>query len=353
MYFLLAALCFGAAIAQLSQQDDIRQSERALREEIRSQPDNFEANHLLGELYIKQNELNTAIPFLRQAYKVDSSNYDNAYDLALAYLETGDTENSKSVINALIGRQDKAELHNLLGDVEEKQGDAEQAAKQYEAAARMDPSEKNLFDLANELLLHRGFQPALKVLDFATQKYPQSARLRVGLGVAYYSLGQYQEALEALCHAVDLDPTDTRALDFLGKMYDVAPEKADEVTRRLAKFAREYPNNAAANYYYALSLRRRTTAGASASANQQAEKLLQTAVKLAPRWAEAHYELGLLYEDESKIDDAIREYHAAVQLRPQFAKAHYRLALLYKKKGQAQLARTEFQAFEQLKGKSE
>src|ERR1700719_4509450 len=171
-------------------------------------------NHRLGEFYASKGDFKTAVTYLRKAYEIDPANYDNGYDLALAYLETGATQSSWEVIQALIQRQDKAELHNLLGDIEEKEGHVQQSAEQYETAARMDPSEKNLFDLANELLLHRGFQPGLKVLDFATQKYPHSAKLRVALGVAHYSLGPYDQALEALCEAVDLDPKDTRALDF-------------------------------------------------------------------------------------------------------------------------------------------
>lgn len=281
------------------------------------------------------------------------ANYDDAYNLALKYLEAGAPEKSRQVIQALLQRQDKAELHNLLGEVEEREGHVQQSAEQYETAARMDPSENNLFDLANELLMHRGFQPALKVLVYATQKYPQSAKLRVALGVAHYSLGQYDEALDTLCQAVDLNPKDTRALDFLGKMYDIAPDKADEVTKRLARFAREYPNNAAANYYYALSLRGRTMQGHSADADRQAGDLLRKAAKLKPDWADAHYQLGLLYEDQALSDEAIREYQSAVRLQPSLATAHYRLAQLYRKKGEQQLAESEFRAFEALKGKTQ
>jgi tetratricopeptide (TPR) repeat protein len=134
-------------------------------------------------------------------------------------------------------------------------------------------------------------------------------------------------------------------------MYNIAPDKADEVTRRLARFAREYPDNAAANYYYALSLRGRTAQRNSADANRHAADLLRKAIKLKPDWADAHYQLGLLYEDQAVLNDAIREYQAAVRLQPSLATAHYRLAQLYKKKGQQELAQSEFRVFEALKGK--
>jgi tetratricopeptide (TPR) repeat protein len=341
--FLALYLCgfLGAALAQSS-------TEAALVQAVRQHPGNFQAQHALGEFYVQRNELNVAVAYLAAAYKLDPANYDNAYDLALAYFETGAISSSRRTLEDLIRQQDKAELHNLLGEIEEKSGHVEKSAREYETAARMDPSERNLFDLANELLLHRGFEAALTVLTYATQKYPQSAELHVALGVTYYSLGQYDNALEALCKAVDLDPRDTRAFDFLGKMYDVAPAKADEVDSRLALFAREYPDNPAANFYYALSLRRRS-AGGQQTRNEQAEQYLQAAARLRPQWADPHYELGLLYEDEYRTEPAIREYGTAVRLEPQLAKAHYRLARLYEKQGQAQLAQEEFRAFQATK----
>ena len=115
------------------------------------------------------------------------ANYEDAYNLALTYLEAGATETSRQVIQALLQRQDKAELHNLLGEVEEREGHGQQSAAQYETAARMDPSEQNLFDLANELLLHRGFQPGDAVRrahEFCDGKQLLLQRARFGLFAA-------------------------------------------------------------------------------------------------------------------------------------------------------------------------
>ncbi len=300
----------------------------ALRQQVRLHPDSFETNHLLGELYVQHHDLSAAIPYLAKAWQIDRSHYANGFDLALSYLQTGETEKSRQVISAMLKNGDKAELHNLLGDVEEAEGHVDDAAREYEIAARKDPTEKNLFDLGSDLILHRGFEPALKVFEFAVTRYPRSAKLRVGLGVTHYSLGQYDNAVQSLCEAVDLDPKDAKALDFLGKMYDVSPGYADEVTKRLEHFAEIYPNNPAANYYYALSLRKRTLSSGPNAAAKQAETYLLKAVALKPEWAEAHYELGLLYEDEAQDFKAIPEFELAIKARTDLPKAHYHLARL-------------------------
>lgn len=313
----------------------------------------FAENHDKGEFYIKNHDIASAIPFLQRAYDIDPNNEDNAYDLALAYLEQRLFNKSRALLTASLAAHNKAELHNLLGELENKEGHIEAAAEQYRTAARMDPSEKNLFDLGSHLLQYRGFEAAQTVFSYAVERYPNSAELNVGLGIADYSLGQYGQAIDQLCRAVDLDPADTRALQFLGKMYDVAPDKESEVTARLARFAHEYPNNAAANYYYAVSLRRRTDGHMEPGTEKKAQELLERAAKLNPGFADAHFELGLLYEDENDDAKATREYLSAIELQPKASKFHYRLARVYQRDGTSQLAAAEYRKFRELKARED
>jgi len=345
---------FTAAFALLAVAgDDASQTERWLQEQARLHPESFQANHLLGEFLVQQYRLAAAIVPLEQAERIQPNHYANSYDLASAYLLTGLSGKSRQQIAKLLKQEDKAELHNLLADVEAAEGNTQEAAQQYEVAARMDGSEKNLFDLGSYLSLHRGFEPAIEVFRFGTQRYPQSAKLRVGMGVAFYFLGQYDKAVESLCQAADLDPADARALEFLGKMYDISGQYAAEVTKRLAHFVQSHPLNANANYYYALSLRKRIFSAESTSRSGDVEKYLLTAVALNPGWAEPHFELGLLYEDAAQNVKAIQEFEAAIGLRPGFAKAHYHLARSYQQDHREKLAQKEFEVFKTLKSVNE
>jgi tetratricopeptide (TPR) repeat protein len=343
LFFLIGCLFVPA----LAQQSDAAHTEIRLQQQLAQHRDSYQANHNLGEFYAQRKNYGAAVVYLERAYQIDPSNYENAYDLALSQLLGGNLSSARGLVKQLLGLSDRAELHNLNAAIEEASGNFREAAKEFQTAASMDPSPKNLFDLGTELLKYHGYRQAVEIFRYAVNKYPEAAQLRVGLGVAQYSLGNYRDAVETLCHAVDLDPKDTRALDFLGKMYDVAPELSAEVTKNLKRFATLYPQNAAANYYYALALTNPVLPGDPAS-KAQAMHLLKKATTEDPGFADAHYQLALAYADSGMDVDAIKELKLAVKLRSNFKSAHYRLAQLYAKHGETELANREYAAVKSL-----
>jgi tetratricopeptide (TPR) repeat protein len=322
--------------------------ELKLKQAVRLNPDSFQANHNVGELYIQQGKLETAIPYLEKAQQIQPSHYVNGYDLALAYLETQKLAKARQRIQDLLQRKDSAELHNLLGEVEEQSGNSVAAADEYQRAAHMEPSEKHIFDWGNQLLLHQALEPAVQVFGHGVERYPRSAKLRIGLGIALYSRSHYDEAIQSLCAAVDLDPSDPRPYFFLGKMYDISSAMAGEVTRRLALFVEQQPRNALAHYYYALSLWKSQRGENSQVDLNQVEALLKTAVKLDPKSAETYFQLGTLHSDQQKYAEAIGEYQLAVKLQPDFADAHYRLGKAYLRMGQKAQAQEQMEIYQRL-----
>src|SRR2546430_2736192 len=82
--------------------------------------------------------------------RLNPTSYDNGYDLSLAYIVTGKLTEARQLIQSLLIQKNTAELHNLLAEVEEKNGNFIAAANEYEAAAHMDPSESSLFDWGSE-----------------------------------------------------------------------------------------------------------------------------------------------------------------------------------------------------------
>jgi predicted Zn-dependent protease len=71
--------------------------------------------------------------------------------------------------------------------------------------------------------------------------------------------------------------------------------------------------------------------------------LLKKAVSLDPKIELAHVDLGVLYADAGKNDDALRELKRAEQLDPTDQNVHWRLGRFYKSIGKKAEAEVEFQ----------
>jgi tetratricopeptide (TPR) repeat protein len=243
----------------------------------------------------------------------------------------------------------QAELHHLLGNIEERLGNPLEAVREYQRATELDPSEPNLFDWGSDLLIHRAFEPAIEVFEQGNRLFPRSSRMLAGLGVAWYARGVYDQAARSLCEASDLNPDDPNPYLFLGKMQTVDSMQSDCVVERLGRFLRLQPENAMANYYYGLSLSRQE---ADVDKLAQAESLLEKAVRLDPNLAAAYLQLGVLYSQQGGTSEAISAYTKAIQADAQLAEAHYRLGQIYSRAGEKLKAQAELQIYEQLSKKT-
>jgi Flp pilus assembly protein TadD len=325
------------------------EAERRLLEAVRLHPESFEAHRALASFYLQRSKLAAALPHLRAAQRIDPTQYANGYDLALVLLQTGKLSDAREQVARTLAVKDSGELHNLLGDIEERGGNLVAAAEEYQRAAHMDATEEHLFDWGNNLLQLRAFEPATQVFTAGIERHPKSARLHIGLGIAQYSRGQYEAAVTSFCEAADLAPSDPRPYQFLGEMYGVAPERGSEITERLGRFVEARPRNALAHLYYGLSLWKGQPAGSTPVDMRRVEALLRRAVALDPKLTKGFLELGILLTEQQRYKEAIPELRRAIQLNPDQPQAHYRLAQAYQRTGQKALAASELQIFERLK----
>jgi tetratricopeptide (TPR) repeat protein len=323
-------------------------AEEQFRKALTLEPNDFQANHNLAEFYLQSGKIAQALPLLEKAQQIHPSSYDNSYNLAMAYLLTSRLNDARQLAQSISQQKDTGELHNLLGKIDEKDGKFIEAANDFETAARMDPSEDNLFAWGSELLLHRTYEPAIQVFQQATQRFPNAPRLWIGLGMALYSRGRYQESIRVLLTAADLNPTDPRCYLFLSKAYLSSPGQADEVIQRFRHYAELEPQNALAQYYYAVSLWKGKRSEATHIDYPLIESLLQKSIALDGTLAEAHLQLGILYSDQHEYAISFPEYTRALELDPNLPDAHYRLGQYYVHVGQKDQAQQEFQTFQQL-----
>jgi tetratricopeptide (TPR) repeat protein len=326
--------------------------EKMLREKAEHVPSDFTANSQLGQFLLDSGRIREAVPYLERASQLNPNDHRNSYQLATAYARSGEYERARTSVRALLARQDKAELHHLLGDVEESLHNPVAAVQEYQRAAELEPSEANLFDWGAELLLHHAPEPAIQVFTKGNRLFPRSVRMLAGLGAAWYAQGSFEQAAQRLCEASDLDPNDPHPYLFLGKLQSVDNTRSDRFVERLARFAKLQPENPMANYYYALSLWKQRKGPEDTAVSGQVELLLEKAGHLSPALGAAYMQLGILYSERGDASRALSNYQKAVAASPQSEEAHYRLAQAYKRTGKNAEAQKELQIYAQLSKKT-
>jgi tetratricopeptide (TPR) repeat protein len=135
-----------------------------------------------------------------------------------------------------------------------------------------------------------------------------------------------------------------------------APEPLGCVAPRLARLLKEQPQNSLANYLYAMDILKglqeksnQTSDQAPAGeALQQAETLLNRAVTIDPKCADAYLQLGVLSFSRHQTEKAIGYYTRAIEAQPQLGEAHYRLGVAYDRIGAPEKARQEFQLHDEI-----
>ena len=283
----------------------------------------------------------------------DPAKHGSEYDLALAYQQSGDYTRAREQVQKMLAKQDTAELHRLLGELDEKTGDPLAAVHEDEQAVRLDPSEQNYFAWGSELLLHRAVWQAAEVFRQGSKAHPHSARLLTALGTALFAAALYDEAAASLCAASDLNPSDPEPYSFMGRIEIASPKPLACIEPRLARFVEAHPENSLGNYFYAMAIWKRQEQPiddqpVDPKADHQVETLLSKAVAIDPKCSDALLQLGILSFSQHQPEKAIGFYTRAIQSDPQLGEAHYRLGVAYDRIGLPEKAAQEFKLHDEI-----
>jgi tetratricopeptide (TPR) repeat protein len=328
------------------------EAEKKLREEVERDPSNFEGNHRLGVFLIETSRAREAVPYLEHAAALAPADYENAYDLARANADAGNDDRARENVKTLLARREQPELHHLLAGIDEKLGNSLEAVHEYQRAAELDAREAYVFDWGSELLLHHAPEPAREVFQQGNRLFPRSERMLMGLGAALFAWGSYDQAVERICEASDLNPSDPGPYIFLGRMLKAQSAPSSALLGKLHRFVTLQPQNAEANYYYAVGLLKRRKSPADTANLAEIQARLNRAIEIDPAFADAHLQLGMLRAEQKNYPTAISEYEQAIHSDAQLEEAHYRLAQLYRQTGEKDKARSELKIYDWMSRKS-
>ncbi len=190
-------------------------------------PEFAAAHYQLGLLYAQEKQWSNAIAAYQAAYELDRTVVEVLYNLAQAYLRTGDRvaareqmtlfEKQKATLTPLYelrgalqrtwNTKDRAQILSNIGRLYLKNGFYEKAVWEYQKALGIDAKlvpAYNGIGIAYTML--ERYPEAVVAQQQALELQPDFAKAHAGLGLAYFMQNKSELALEHYWHAVALEP---------------------------------------------------------------------------------------------------------------------------------------------------
>ncbi len=185
---------------------------------------------------------------------------------------------------------------------------------------------------------NRVWKDGVTLWEDVVKKSPKKGRGYEGLGFAYYTKNQVDEAIKAMevyRKILKMKPTQLGVHYRLGIAYYTLGqiEEAIEEYKKALRLVPDFPEahfGIGAAYY---------SQGRMDEAIEEYEK----ALRLKPDYPDAHYNLAKVYESKGLLDMAVQESIMAVRINPDFVDAHFNLGIYYKQKGLKNEAIREFE----------
>jgi Flp pilus assembly protein TadD len=360
-----------------AQQGKLNEAESLLTRAAKIDPMFVPVHMNLAFLYVLKNVPEKTISELREVVRLEPNNIEANYKLARLLLSRGQTDESIIVIEkAKLSSPASVIFLTLLGDAYLKKGDAGKAEENYLLALAAQKNNADaILGLAKVSQTRGDAKTSLAYISQAREVAGTSPDLLYKVGVAALGLGIFDEALSDLEQAVKLKPDEPAYLIALGAAWLKKPDlfAGEQMFRRVLELQ---PNNPQAQMYLGYVLYKQKKFGEAkpylektvrADSNipepfyylglivqeenedEQAVALLEKAILVSPSFANAHVALGASYLKLKDYPRAQKELELGAKLNPDDSKAHYQLAVLYARLKDPKRAQAEMQIVERLK----
>jgi tetratricopeptide (TPR) repeat protein len=207
-------------------------------------------------------------------------------------------------------------------------GDLATAEKYYESAINMGQEPRNNLGIIS--IIRGDYSTAIGLFQEVIQEIPDNPSAHQYLGLSFFRLQKFPEAMGALADARKLRPDSFELLDH----YVTVAKKAGDLesgSAALKEYVQRNPNDREARLELSRLARE---LGRPEEALEQAA-LLASSEQASP---EFKYEYGVSLKAAGKLDEAIEALKSSVELDPSSAAAHHALGVTELQSGKAKEA---------------
>jgi tetratricopeptide (TPR) repeat protein len=327
----------GAALYKLHRN---AQALKELQRAVELNPGSATAQQSLGQVLLEDHQAELAAGAFSRAMRLKPGDDDLALSYATALVSSHQFDRASQVLASVSTAGQSALAQSLLGEIDEGTKDYAGAVRHLARAVELEPSEDNVWQLGVEFLRHWTFDAAEREFEAAAIKFPQSSRIRLGLGAAYFGDARYAKAIPVFADLLTSDPGNALYAELLGLSCTTVMTESKPECGALLGYAQAHPGDAKVATYAASTLLEKTQ---TEPQMQLARKLLESAIAADPNLAAAQYQMGVLKQNESDWAGSIPFLESALRLKPDYAKAHYHLALAYWRTGRKQDGEAEME----------
>ncbi len=209
------------------------------------------------------------------------------------------------------------------------------------AAAITDDAELAYFYAVSLIQIEKN-QEAAPVFDKLAQISQKNPETLTYAAQGFMFLGDYERAVKEFRAVSALAPNALKANFFVGQSL-IRLNRFDEAEKAFARELEINPADESAKYHLALTLIERKIR------TDEAIKLLNEAIASRPDYADAHYQLGKIYNERGETEKAIRQLETAATADAKKEYVHYQLSIAYRRAARKEDADRALKLYQELK----
>ncbi len=272
---------------------------------------------------------------------------DHLLDDARSAIAKSDYKRAKAQLEAYLRENStSADAYYLLAYSLLRLDDPKASLTEYTRAAELrPPSFQELRYVAEDYVLLDDYADAERWMQRSAQMNAQDPDTWYGLGRIQYTLQKFLSAVESFQKALALAPHSVKVEDNLALTYESLNRDDDAIAAY--RTALEWQKGAnRPSEQPMLNLATMLTRNGSL---EEAERLLQQAVAIAPKDPKIWDQLGKVHMQQERFDKAQLEFEQTVALAPENASFHFLLGRVYRREGMKEKAAIEFAQAAKLK----